>query len=383
VRVPRVAAEEPGVVTKARETLEALHRRGLYPEVDTIVSASGLAFGGTYRSPSWAGISAEAGLMWSVRNYREYVVRVGRIGQMRHTVRLDPATDEVTSKTNVHSRKTTGTALYLEARRFNYRRVDYYGVDPALEGPRADYAVIGGTADVVGHWQPTTRMGLSARGGLLDVAPDGGTNSSIPDVGDAYSEISAPGLRADARYATVGVGGAFDTRDSAKVPTRGAFLSGSLWHFGALNDVVPSFTRFTADARLFFPVSADRKHVLAAAVVASADRTPGARPVPFYLQSWFGGSHTLRQFSSYRLRGESLLHVSVEHRWRVVRFVEVAPFVDIGGVSSTGRSLADGPLYTAIGAGLRFRTDGQVWARLDFAFSEDGSRLFLSWSPSF
>jgi hypothetical protein len=384
-QVPPAAIDEPKWVTKVREKLTALHERGIYPEVGTIVSASGLAFGGSYRTPTLGdtGLSAEAGLMWSVRNYREYVGRFGKLGQMRHSVRLEPAIDEVTSMTNVHSKMATGSALYVEARRFNYRRVDYFGVEPTLDGPRADYALIGTTIDLVGQWQPLTRFGISGRWGVVEMTPEAGTNSSVPNVEDAYTEIGAPGLLARPRYVTTGGGAAWDSRDSPKVPTRGVFLSGTVWRFDSLNAAAHSFTRFTGDARAFYPISRGGRHVLAAAFLTSADRTPGSRPVPFYLQSWLGGSHTLRQFSSYRLRGESLLHVSVEHRWRVARFVEVAPFMDLGAVSSTGRSLADGPLYSAFGAGVRLRNDDRMFIRLDWAYSSEGSRLLVGWSPSF
>src|SRR5688572_10104833 len=50
---PQDAADEPGIVTKARNALDRLHARGIYPSIDTIVSGSGLAFGGAYRSPTF------------------------------------------------------------------------------------------------------------------------------------------------------------------------------------------------------------------------------------------------------------------------------------------------------------------------------------------
>jgi len=379
------AVGEPGFIAKARGAIDKLHQHGIYPEVDTIVSSSGLAFGGTYRTRPIGdtGLSAEAGLMWSVRNYRQFTGRVGRLGAMRHTLSLDPAGTEVTSATNVHATKTKGTALYLEARHFNYRQVEYFGIDPAVEGPRADYALVGRTIDVVGQWQPLRRFGVSSRWGVLEVSPEPGSNSSLPDVSEAYSDASAPGLSEKPKYMTAGVGAAWDSRNLSKTPTRGLFVAGTIWRFNARSSSAQSFTRFTGDVRAFLPLSSDGRRVLAAYFIASADRTPGSRPVPFYLQGWLGGAHTLRHFHSYRLRGESVISGSVEHRWQVHRFVEVVPFFDLGVVSSTGRSLADGPLYKAAGAGVRFRTDNHIWMRIEWAYGDDGRRLMFAWSPSF
>jgi hypothetical protein len=385
VRVPPPVDGEPGFVTKARHRLDRLHEHGWYPEVGTIVSASGLAFGGQYRSPAHAatGISAEAGLMWSLRNYREYVGRIGRLSHMRDTIRLEPAGEEITSTTNVRSTKVVGTALYVEGRRFNYRRVDYFGIDPTVKGERADYAVVGTAMDLVGQWQARPDLGVSGRWGVLELRPGRGTNSSLPGVEEVYSEPMAPGLTAVPRYSVAGAAAAWDTRDSAKISTDGLFAAGAVWRYNALNERAPTFTRFAADVRAFQALTQNGQHVVAANLVAAADRTPGAQPIPFYLQSWLGGSHSLRNFSNYRLRGESLVNLSIEHRWHVQRFIEIAPFFDIGAVSSTGRSLSDGPLYKAGGIGIRVRNDTRVFVRLDYAHGDEGGRLLFALSPSF
>jgi outer membrane protein assembly factor BamA len=135
------------------------------------------------------------------------------------------------------------------------------------------------------------------------------------------------------------------------------------------------------DGRLFQSIASG--HVLAINVLASADRTPGSSPPPFYLQSWLGGSRTLRGFPNYRFRGESLAHVAVEYRWQAARFLEIAPFVDVGAVSGSGEDITGVPVHTSLGAGLRLRSDDQVFVRLDWATSEGRHRVILSLSPSF
>ena len=84
-----------------------------------------------------------------------------------------------------------------------------------------------------------------------------------------------------------------------------------------------------------------------------------------------------------RLRSESLVHGSLEYRWRANRFVEIAPLMDIGAGSAAGASLSDGPLRTAFGAGIRIRYDSRFYLRVDYARGDDGHRIIFTTSPAF
>lgn len=376
--------DEPGFVTKGRRVLEGLHDRGIYPDAGTIVSGSGLALGVSLRSPvlGRTGIAAEAGTMWSVRGYREHTARLGLLSRMRDTIRLEPQIAEIRSTLNARAPTAPGRALYVDARWFNYRQLGYFGIDRSSGDLRSDFSLSGMGVDAVAQWQPRTDFGVSARAGVLNLDVGPGTDERWPNVEDLFTDSTAPGLTSRPRYRTTGIGAAWDRRDMPAVPTRGVYAGATVWRFSALNDQAPSFTRFTADLRAFYSVATDR-HVIAANVIASADRTPGPAPIPFYLQSWLGGSHSLRGFSSYRLRGESLVHAAIEYRWRAHRYVEIAPFMDMGAASATGSSLSDGPLHTALGAGLRLRDDKRVFFRVDWGHSDEGHRLSFSMSPSF
>ena len=381
---PQDAADEPGIVTKGREALNRLHARGIYPSIDTIVSGSGLAFGGAYRSPTFGKttVSTEVGAMFSIRGYREYTGQVGRLGQKRSTVLLQAPGSEIGSMLNARTRTSRGWAAYLDARRYSYPRVEYFGLNPQIDEPRADFALTGTGVDAVVQWQPRDDVGLSARFGVLDLSPGPGRNDSRPNVEDVYTEATAPGMTDEPRYRVAGIGAAWDRRDPS-MAISGLYAGATLWRYSAVGQTAsPSFSRFTADVRGFYPVAGER-HVLAAGFLAAADRTPGSNPIPFYLQSWLGGSKTLRAFSSYRLRSESLVHGSLEYRWRANRFVEIAPLLDVGAGSATGASLSDGPLRTALGAGLRIRYDNRFYLRLDYAHGDDGHRFIFTTSPAF
>jgi len=137
------------------------------------------------------------------------------------------------------------------------------------------------------------------------------------------------------------------------------------------------FDRTVLDGRYFLRLKG-ANHVLATRTVLSVTRRHGDGPVPYYLQQTLGGSGVLRGLSSYRLRGEGLVTLSVEYRWRVHRWVEVAPFVDLGRAAErTGHLSLPGLLVTP-GIGLRGRTDSRVFGRLDWAHGPNGHRFILT-----
>ena len=73
--------------------------------------------------------------------------------------------------------------------------------------------------------------------------------------------------------------------------------------------------------------------VLAMRALLSSDFTDSGRPTPFYLQQSLGGGDTVRGLPSYRFQDQALYVLTTEYRWRVHRYVEIAPFVDVGNTA--------------------------------------------------
>ena len=92
---------------------------------------------------------------------------------------------------------------------------------------------------------------------------------------------------------------------------------------------------------------------------------------------------TLRGAPSYRFRGERLLHGSVEYRWRLAKYVEVVPFLDMGAAGRRWSDLSRGSMEVSPGIGLRARTDDNFLVRMDYAHGIDGHRWIFSLNPPF
>jgi outer membrane protein assembly factor BamA len=181
---------------------------------------------------------------------------------------------------------------------------------------------------------------------------------------------------------TAGVAASVDTRNSGHVPTSGRFLGVGVWRFVPLDGNAESFTRLALDWRSFRPIHGDR-HIVALRLLASTDTSPTRSSAPFYLQYWLGGSQSLRGFPSYRFRGAALAHLSVEYRWRAARYVEIAPFVDVGTVAARVSQLSRAPWKVSPGVGVRIRNDKRMFFRIDWAGGSEGQRVVFSVSPAF
>jgi hypothetical protein len=372
---------------RVREGIERLHQEGLYPEAGSIVPGSGISFGlGVRRLRVFEqqGIAGEVQASWSVRGYRQYDAVLGKIDHLRSTLQLRPADANLSALFNDSAVKAPGTATYLAVRYRRSPRVDFFGVGPARPEIETDYAVSGSSVDAVVQWQPSAVFGLSVRAGVLDLQTGRGADDETPDVEDRFGPDEAPGLLRQPRYTTAGVGLAVDTRNPVRFPTSGVFIGAALWRFVPLDAHSESFTRGAIDWRAYRAFVPGRdSHVVAARLLASLDQAPNHSPVPFYLQRWLGGSQSLRGYESYRFRGQAVVHLSLEHRWRAARFIEIVPFVDAGAIATSVRALGSSPLEVIPGIGVRVRTDERVLVRVDWARRSDGHRLLFSLTPAF
>ena len=319
----------------------------------------------------------------SVRRYQDYRVAIGFLDSRESTLELDVADRKVASLFNSTSRKSPGSALYADLRFRDYPRHTYYG--PGMDSPeefRSDYALRGISAEGVWQWQVTPTVGISARGGVLDLDIGSGTNESLVNFEDRFITALVPGAQQQPLFVTYGAALVHDTRTEPGAPDEGHMAGVALRRYSASDAPALSFTRLTLDARVFRRLRWDNS-VLAVRGLVSSDLTDSGAMTPFYLQQSLGGGETLRGFHSYRFPDQSLAHVSIEYRWRAHRYVEIAPFLDAGTVAPSFARLSPGSVKMSPGVGIRARNDRRVLARLDLGFGSEGARLVIGMGPAF
>jgi len=97
--------------------------------------------------------------------------------------------------------------------------------------------------------------------------------------------------------------------------------------------------------------------------------------VPFYLQPSLGGANTLRSYADYRFHDRNLLLLNAETRIAMMTHVEAALFVDAGNVAPRPGDL--NLAKRSYGAGFRFHSRRQTFARFDVARGSEGWRMLF------
>jgi outer membrane protein assembly factor BamA len=278
-----------------------------------------------------------------------------------------------------------GTSMFVHWRHRIYPRVDFFGLgQEATKDGRSDFGVRGSSLEVVLQWQSDAHLGLSGRIGTLGLTLEPGTNHGVPDTEAMYSDEQAPGLNHQPRYLVAGGAVTVDFRDRPRLTTAGTFVSVGLWHASPREPDAQydGWSRLVTEVRNFQALRGE-KHVLALHALLSTRLGDVTTPTPFFLQQTLGGSKTLRGFGSYRLRGDALWTATAEYRWRAHRWVEVAPFVDVGAVAMSFGDLRDVTPAATPGIGLRLMSSTRVIGRADLAHSRDGLRAVLTLSTPF
>jgi len=358
-------------------------RSGFSLAAGTVVSRSGLAGGARYRRVDVlpGGIDAQLGGMVSVRGYQEYSAAIGWLDRDRSTVALDTADTAVASLFNAASPKTQGTSTYLDVRHRIYRSHRYFGSGMgSREGAEADYTLSGTSIDGVWQRQFSPTLGVSLRGGWMNLGVGPGHNAALIDVEDRFEPVARPGWDRSPRFVTVGGGLVWDRRDNPRAPEQGSFIGTSLRRFAAVSESDLSFTRASLDMRAYQRLPGG---VVAVRGLTSGDLAAEGATTPFYLLSSLGGPQTLRGFHPFRFADRALLHASAEFRVRVHRWIEVAPLVDAGTVAPSWSQLSASSIVLTPGVGLRARTDRGVLGRLDWSRGREGHRLTFGVGPAF
>lgn len=377
--------EEPSVAARAMDRYRALRLKGVTPMLGSIVPGASFSAGAELRRERLLHlpIGASFETMWSIRGYHEYDVRIGRIRGDHNRTELRPIDADVTSVFADGAMLAPGISYYVDVRQHVYPRVDFFSLGQAADvAGRSDYGVKGLSIDGVLQWQHNRHFGASLRAGTTHLSLEPGTNHGVVNLEDRYTPDEAPGLTSQPGYRAIGAAAVMDYRDKARLTSSGTWLGVALWKAVAIDTSRPGFTRLVTDARHFIALpNADHVLALRALISTRVDRT--GEPTPFYLQPTLGGSKTLRGFGSYRLRGDAVWTATAEYRWHVRRWVEVAPFVDIGAVADRFGALRDTGPAVSPGIGVRARTSERVIGRLDYGRGRDGQRLVLTLSTPF
>jgi hypothetical protein len=249
---------------------------------------------------------------------------------------------------------------------------------PHLHAIELDPVLLEGLAQLA---QPRLQH-IAGRLGLLVPHLDTGQDPNEIDLRAVYDAGSAPGLDASPRFLTAAVAAVVDARDQPSDPHHGFFLGAACWRFQSRQAGAFTFTRLAGDVRWYLTVPTSQG-VLAVRALLSTDLLgPGAQ-VPFYLMQTLGGGETLRGFSESRFRDRTVTAFSAEYRWRVMKYFDAGPFVDVGTVAPSVSDLRASALEVSGGVRFGLRYKDRVIAHIDWGRCHEGQRVMIGASTLF
>ncbi len=280
--------------------------------------------------------------------------------------------------------------------RYRHRpRETFYGIGADSKagtegGFRLDQGVVGG---LLGR----TLGDRSLLGGHVSYQLNryGPGESDQPTVADQFG-ADVPGVGTDTDYLMLGTFFELDTRDTPYrrafghrfAPTeprlrgvsldasRGFYLAAEATHNVSMRERGRDFTRFTLDAREFWPVSEELLHGFSFRQFASVTRS-GDGHVPFYRLQSIGGARSLRGYASDRFRGRNVLLANAEVRCQIWHWVDMAVFADAGHVFRDVETVDLGDPRVGYGLGFRVKNDGKTLGRIDVARGDQGWTLHM------
>lgn len=273
----------------------------------------------------------------------------------------------------------------------------FFGGNNSPQSNESQYTMGDSLARLAGGFHLTDELSLIGAVRYRNVTIENGASPTLPQLTDKFSTLAgveAPNVLGHG--ATL----SYDTRDNQLTPLRGTY-----WTLFAEYDQNIEFTernrwwRMTAQWRSFFPHAGNRMvfvpRVLLDGVAGQDQNEFSAAPdsrrlvrrgVPFYEKPALGGETTLRGFGRNRFIGNAAYLINLEERISLARRsimgnlieLEVAPFVDIGRVTS---ALDVKDIIKAAqvnpGVGLRLLARPNIAGRMDVGYGRDGTGIYV------
>lgn len=259
-------------------------------------------------------------------------------------------------------------ALGAQVRWLDYGNVDYFGVGPDTgESALTQFGITATHVAAHATLRPTSWFDIDAQVGVL---------SPTLQEGPLVSATTAD----QPTFIPTEVSMTIDTRNFPEHPTKGLLLRGAASHYEDRDSGAFTHQRVEGEMAGYLPMAGERVVLMVHSWIVSTPRDHDTS-VPFYLLPSLGGSNSLRSFADYRFHDRNMLVANAELRLAMMTHVDLALFADAGNVAARVHDLnLDKQSY---GAGLRFHTRRQTFARVDVAQGSEGWRVLFRLTDPF
>ncbi len=265
----------------------------------------------------------------------------------------------------------------------NYPRIDYYGPGPeSRKSGRSDFRLEDTAFDFTGGVKPVKRLRLGGTAGRLAVNVGPGTDPRFVSTEKIFPPLGTPGIDQQTDFWRGGVFAQYDWRDNPGGPRKGGNYLVRYSRYADRGTGLYSFGRVELEAQQYVPFFNERR-VIALRGKSVLTDDGGRRRLPFYLQPTLGGSEDLRGFRPFRFYDDHMMVFNAEYRWETFSGMDAALFADAGKVFHRREQWNLKDLESAVGFGLRFNVNNNVFMRVDVGFSHEGFQVWVKFNNVF
>ncbi|MCS7243986.1 MAG: POTRA domain-containing protein [Candidatus Calescibacterium sp.] len=173
-------------------------------------------------------------------------------------------------------------------------------------------------------------------------------------------------------YISLGASIIKDSRDDEFYPTKGVYSSVSADQGIRNSGNLRSFSRISGEYRKYYSFKNERVLAIRGFVGIATNSTP------FVYQYTLGGSDTLRGYDFNRFLGNRAFMINVEYRFPLSKKLENfygAAFIDWGGAFPPNQKISLARMGLNYGVGIRFILPQFGSIRLDYAISNEKSKI--------
>ena len=360
------------------KTIGNLFDRSLHPTVGSVGPSGGITGGVEWTPERWKDgqLEMSSRALISLRNYWTLEGMVGWEKSRRYRIEA-----------------------FSRAR--NMPQLRYHGLGTETTREQVvNYRQLDRSLGLLGAVRPVGWLSVGTRIERLWPSLSAGTRANIPSIETRFDDITAPGLAAQPPMTHVQLFAAVTVPALDGQPRR--FGGDYKATYGTFRDGGrgQSFRRIEAEVRERFAVPGPEARLTLHAFYSDS-QAAGANRVPFHLMRTLGGSNTLlayrevllggddtraslRGFSTFRFRDQTLLLGQAEYRFTVRGPIVASVFADAGKVARRPSDLDLGPLRRNLGFSISAVRRFSTLVRIDVGFGGgEGPHGFLSFGKGF
>lgn len=366
------AASETHLLGWVVYTNMELNRRGLYPTVANLGSASGTGAALLVGVPSRAG--APTAYLRGGATFKGYWRLLARVGFGEETVEPGRA-----RRFGAHLFGSTASRPEDE----------FFGSGRgSREEDRSDYELRRQMVGAEVGLTPVPNLALRLDLNWSRAETRSGTNDRLPDTDSIFQPIAIPRFGDTDRYQSVGGAAEWRSGQRGLIPAQRWLRIGFRWN-ESNSAGAADFAEWNASAGLVLPFDYDRRSLALAALYQTV-RASGSGVIPFYRLPALGGTSSLLAYRTERFRDRDLVLGQAEYSYRIW-LSPIDPSAVIASIFLQGGMVASDMaeefrldrLKPSYGTALSVIGAGGSGGRLELAGGNEGLRVNLTFQVGY